>query len=97
MRPIIAAAMLIAFGAAGYAVPAVAIHPAYAACDPEDHIDKSTANDARRKILAAGYANVHDLYKGCDNVWHGIASKDGREGRVAVEPGPAGKVYPEGA
>jgi len=94
MRPMIAAAMLIAFGAAGY-VPTAAIHPAYAACDPEDHIDKSTANDARKRILAAGYSNVHDLYKGCDNVWHGIASKDGREGRVAVEP--SGKVYPEGA
>ena len=51
---IIMAAALIAAGAAFVIATPAAIPPAYAACDPEDHIDKTTANDARKKILAAG-------------------------------------------
>ena len=70
------------------------IAPAHAACEPGERIDSSTADQARRKIMAAGYVNVHDLYKGCDNVWHGIATMNGKEGRVALEPN--GKIYPEG-
>jgi hypothetical protein len=33
-------------------------------------------------------------HKGCDNVWHGFAMKDGAAGRVAVSP--SGEVMPEG-
>jgi hypothetical protein len=33
-------------------------------------------------------------HKGCDNVWHGFAMKDGATGRVAVSP--SGEVMPEG-
>jgi hypothetical protein len=72
----------------------VAIAPAAAACDPGDKIDNTTANDARRKIVAAGYTDVQMLGKGCDNVWHATASRDGKPGRVALEP--SGKIYPEG-
>ena len=36
----------------------VAVSPAFAKCDPEDRIDGSTANDAKRKMEAAGYTAV---------------------------------------
>jgi len=63
-------------------------------CDPGDRIDGSTAAQAKQKIEAAGYAQVHDLRKGCDNFWHGEAIKDGTESHVALSP--AGQVLPEG-
>jgi hypothetical protein len=74
--------------------PPLAIHPAYAACDPGTHIDGSTADWAKRTMMRAGYRDVKVDQKGCDNVWHVIASKDGQSGRFAIEPG--GKIYPEG-
>lgn len=80
---------LVAFGTRPAVIP-----PAYAACEPGERIDKSTADDARKKLMTAGYSNVHDLKKGCDNVWHAIATHNGKEGRVALEP--SGKIYPEG-
>jgi hypothetical protein len=67
--------------------------PSWAACSPNDRIDGSTANDARQKIAAAGYEQVSDLRKGCDNMWHGIAMKDGA--RVNVALAPDGSVYKE--
>ncbi len=67
--------------------------PAWAACDPEDKPDKTTATDARKKIEAAGYRQVTDLKKGCDNVWHGRAVKDGVP--VAVMVTPQGQVMLE--
>jgi hypothetical protein len=67
--------------------------PALAACEPGDRIDKSTADDARRKIQAAGYRNVRDLKKGCDNFWHASATKDGTQ--VFVVLSPQGEVVTE--
>jgi hypothetical protein len=78
----------------GFAGRPVAITPAYAACLPTDHVNGSTAQDAKRGFARAGYPDVQELVKGCDNVWHGITAKGGRPMRVALEPG--GKVYPEG-
>jgi peptidase YpeB-like protein len=67
---------------------------ARAACDAGDKIDKTTVNDARQKIEAAGYRQVRQLTKGCDNFWHGSATKDGTMVYVVVSP--QGKVMTEG-
>jgi hypothetical protein len=63
-------------------------------CAPGDKIDRSTADQAREKIEAAGYRKVSGLKKSCDNSWHGIAEKDG--GQVHVVLNPQGLVLPEG-
>jgi hypothetical protein len=62
-------------------------------CDPGDKIDSSTANDARKKLEAAGYTDVSNLYKGCDNVWHGKARSGGAAVNVMVAPD--GSVHQE--
>jgi len=67
---------------------------AQAACGPGEMIDGSTADQAKKKIEAAGFNQVHDLKKGCDNVWHGVAMKNGAPVRVAVLP--QGQVMQEG-
>jgi len=59
---------------------------ASAGCLPGEVIDKSTADDAKKKITAAGYTQVHDLKKGCDNVWHGDAVKNGAAVHVVLLP-----------
>ena len=86
----------LALGLLGGAVALVptAIQPAYAACDPGTRIDSSTADWAKRTMMRAGFRDVQIDHKGCDNVWHVVASRDGREGRYAIQPG--GKIYPEG-
>lgn len=70
------------------------IRPAYAACAPGVKIDKSTVADARKDMQKAGYTDVRDLKKGCDNYWHGVATKDGKQTHVVATPD--GKVMPEG-
>ncbi len=87
---VLAAALTAGLGLA----PPVGVRPALAACDPGTKIDASTANDARKKIAAAGYKQPHDLKKGCDNYWHGQATKDGAP--VYVVLSPQGQVYQEG-
>ena len=67
---------------------------AYAICLPGERIDGTTAQMAQRRIESAGYSNVQMEHKGCDNVWHGFASRGGTSGRVAVSP--SGEVMPEG-
>jgi len=93
-KHVVIVAFSLAVAGIGVVLAPSAIPPAYAACDPGTHIDGSTANDARRKMMAAGYSNVRELVKGCDNVWHGIATMNGKPTGVALEPG--GKIYPEG-
>ncbi len=56
-------------------------------------VDGSTADDARRKIEAAGFTDVRALKKSCDNFWHGKASLGGRAVNVVLTPG--GKVMLE--
>jgi len=68
--------------------------PAYAVCMPGDRIDGTTANNALRRFTAAGYSAVHDLKKGCDNYWHGIADKNGAQIHVVLAP--SGAVMQEG-
>ena len=64
-------------------------------CAPTDKIDGSTANDARKKMEAAGFTDVTQLFKGCDNVWHGQARANGNAVNVMV--GPDGVVRQEGS
>jgi hypothetical protein len=63
-------------------------------CAPTDKIDSSTWQQAKKKMQAAGYADVHDLKKGCDNYWHGKALKGGQAVRVVLSP--QGQVMEEG-
>jgi len=72
----------------------LAAGPAWAGCPADDKIDNTTADQAKHKILAAGYTNVADLKKGCDNYWHGVAVKDGAT--VDVNVSPSGEVMTEG-
>jgi hypothetical protein len=69
------------------------IDRAYAACEPGDKIDRSTVEDARKKIQAAGYQKVGNLKKGCDNYWHATAEKNGAQ--VFVVLSPQGEVMEE--
>jgi len=66
---------------------------AQGACDPGDRPDNTTSTDARKKLEAAGYRQARDLKKGCDNVWHAKAVKDGRPVNVALTP--RGEVFIE--
>jgi len=68
---------------------------ALADCEVGAKIDGTTAEQVKKRIEAAGYTDVRDLKKGCDNVWHGSAvNKDGVQGNVLVTP--QGQVLPEG-
>ncbi|MBI1206428.1 MAG: hypothetical protein GC191_03960 [Azospirillum sp.] len=84
------AALLAIVLAAGPLQPA----PALAGCEYGEKIDGSTADQAKRKFEAAGFRQVHELHKGCDNYWHGIATKDGVVTRVVLSP--EGEVMREG-
>ncbi len=55
-------------------------------CGPGAKIDGSTATDAKKKMAAAGYTEIKDLKKGCDNFWHGRAMKDGKPTGVMLTP-----------
>ena len=63
-------------------------------CDPGDHLDSSTIPVARQKFEAAGYSQVRDYMKGCDNYWHAHAMKDGVAVNVVLSPD--GNVMTEG-
>jgi hypothetical protein len=88
-------ALLAAALAAGFATAGgVGLqHAAQAACSAQDVIDNTTVAETKQKIEAAGYQDPTDLRKGCDNVWHANATKDGAPVRVAVTP--SGEVIEE--
>ena len=67
---------------------------AYADCSANDVINSTTASDAARWIESAGYAQVQDLTKSCDNAWHGTAVLNGS--RVRVVWTGEGRVLAEG-
>lgn len=75
---------------AGQSDPALVAAPG---CHFGEVIDGSTADDARRKIEAAGFSSVHALKKSCDNFWHGEATLAGRPVNVVLSP--TGKVMLE--
>lgn len=70
------------------------VPPAWAACDASDKINKTTVEETRALLTKAGYKNVHNWRKGCDNTWHVTATQDGAEVTVAVLPD--GHVVREG-
>ncbi len=63
-------------------------------CDPGDHLDNSTIATARQKFQAAGYTQLHDFMKGCDNYWHATGMKNGASVNVVLSP--QGEVMTEG-
>jgi hypothetical protein len=67
---------------------------ARASCEIRDRVDNSTANQARKKFVAAGYRQVQDLRKGCDNYWHGRVMQGATQINVALSP--QGQIIPEG-
>lgn len=82
-------AVMLALGIVG-SLPSAALA---SSCESIDKIDGSSVETARRKIEKAGYSQVRDRKKGCDNFWHGTAVKDGKivnivlsaQGSVMVE------------
>jgi hypothetical protein len=60
------------------------IAPAHAECDPGTRVDKTTVEQIRDRLIKSGYKNPLHLRKGCDNSWHGTATKDGAQINVAV-------------
>lgn len=75
-------AAMLALSAVG-SVPSVALA---APCEPTDKIDGSTVETARQKIEKAGYRQVRNLKKGCDNFWHGTALMDGKAVNIVLSP-----------
>jgi len=67
---------------------------AQANCALDERLDGSTADQARKRMEGASFNGVHSLRKGCDNVWHGLAMKDGASVHVAMQP--QGQVMQEG-
>ena len=60
---------------------------------PGATLDKTTTMDARKDMEKAGYSQIKDLHKGCDNFWHGMAMKGGSSVHLALSP--QGKVMTE--
>jgi hypothetical protein len=87
-----AAAALVVL-AAGTAPQTISVARA-SGCDAADKIDGSTADAAQKRIERAGFQQVRNLKKGCDNFWHGTAVKDGSESHVVLTP--QGQVAREG-
>ncbi len=94
-RLILSSLSVAAVIAAALPTGALAQNQATNNCAASDKIDGSTANDARKKMEAAGFTDVSALYKGCDNVWHGQARANGNAVNVMV--GPDGVVRQEGS
>ena len=86
-----AAALMIAGAGVGLRTVTVA-HAS--GCEAGEKIDGSTAAEAKAKIERAGFRQVRNLQKSCDNFWHGIAVKDGIESNVVLTP--QGQVMREG-
>jgi len=67
---------------------------AFAACENGEKIDKTTVEDTRKRLEQAGYKNIRNWRKGCDNAWHATAIQDGAQVSVAVLPD--GHIVKEG-
>lgn len=74
--------------------PDFAVSPALAACMAGDHVNSSTARQAAEKFEKAGYTGVHELKKGCDNYWHAVASRGGKQDEIVLSP--QGNIMLEG-
>lgn len=67
---------------------------AQAACEPGDVLDKTTAEQAKKRAESAGFTGVRMVRKGCDNTWHGTGMKGGAAVNIAVSA--SGQVNQEG-
>jgi hypothetical protein len=56
--------------------------------------DHSTAEQAKQRVEAVGYTDVHILAKGCDNVWRATGVKGGTIRKLIISPD--GGVMPGG-
>ena len=80
----IAASALFLALAGGSTTPFV--NHALAGCDTGERVDKTTADDAKKKMAAAGYSDLHDFKKGCDNAWHAQGMRNGKPANVVLLP-----------
>lgn len=87
-------ALLMAASSAPLQAQTTMTTPSQPGCHYGEVVDGTTADDAKRRIEAAGYTQVTNLKKSCDNFWHGRATLNGVETNVLVTPD--GRVRPEG-
>jgi hypothetical protein len=94
---LVLATLLAGIGALAATQSQTGFHPiaaAHAECDPGAHVDKTTVEQIRDRLIKAGYKNPLHLRKGCDSSWHGTAMKDGQQVNVAITPD--GHIVQEG-
>ena len=89
---VLAIIAVLAAGAIGFGPAEVGV--AHAGCDADVKLDHSTADQARKKMEAAGYRQITELKKGCDNYWHAKAMKGATAVRIVLTP--QGEVLTEG-
>ncbi len=89
-----ASGLLSASSAYAQSTPAKPQIVAASGCDASDRIDGSTIEMAREKLEKAGFRQITELKKACDNFWHSRAMKDGAPVNVLVTP--KGQVMVEG-
>lgn len=83
--PVVLAVQLSGLASADTAAPATPAAPS-PGCHFGEIIDGSTMRDAKSKIEAAGFVDVHALKKSCDNFWHGEALLNGAAVNVVLSP-----------
>jgi hypothetical protein len=59
--------------------------PSKTAAAPVAGANSFTRAQTARRLKEHGYSNVHGLTKDVNGVWRGMARKDGKTGRVAVD------------
>lgn len=82
--------LVVSFGAAAQVTPSDQV----SGCLPEEKIDASSLESARKKMEMAGFSQIRDLKKGCDNYWHATSLKDGEVINIVLSP--QGQVMVEG-
>lgn len=80
----------LSFGAVAQVVPSDQV----AGCFSDEKIDASSLGSARKKMETAGFSQIHDLKKGCDNFWHATSMREGEQINIVLSP--QGQVMVEG-
>jgi hypothetical protein len=84
------AAITAYFAAVAQVVPSDQI----AGCFSEEKIDGSSLGAAKKKMELAGFSQIRDLKKGCDNFWHATSVREGEAINIVLSP--QGQVMVEG-
>lgn len=84
------ASLAVSFGAGAQVVPSDQI----AGCFSEEKIDGSSLSSAKKKMEMAGFGEIRDLKKGCDNFWHATSVREGEQINIVLSP--QGQVMVEG-